>query len=553
MKNIYKYISVLMVLLLAGCSLTELDELDNPNGVAPENADNRFVFYAVQLDFRDFYNTVTWNTARPVRMLAMSGGQLYNNAFSATTFNFAWNKAYADLLPDMDAVIANTQEEFPALAGATKVMKAYTLMTLVDLFGDIPYSQAGQGVVEKSPAADDQRSVYDAALVLLDDAIKDLGTSGPGIDSGDDLFYGGDAAKWIALANTMKLKWYITTRLVTNPTSEINALIPNVITTADGDFQFNYGTNRNVDPADGIPDSRHPWYNNHYEVDGGTYLANYFMWSLKSEKGVEDPRLRYYFYRQDANPQDADAFTLDCVTTPRPIHYTGPYPFCVEFNGGYWGRDHGDAAGIPPDGDRKTAFGLYPAGGKFDGDQGISEIAAVKNSGADGGRGQGINPIMLSSFTHFMLAEAALTLGTDGDPRMLLEDGVRQSIEKVTGFESLDGEAVDSLFATDEQIEDYVAEVMAMYDAAGSDMDRLDVVLKEYHIALWGNGIEAYNFYRRTGLPSGFQPAREPSPGDFPRLMFYPADYVNLNATADQRVITEKVWWDTNADGIYDF
>ena len=557
MKNILKYLSIIVLLAVSGCELTNLDHLDDPNGVSPENAENRFVFYAVQLDFAAFFNTVTFYTTRPVRQLAMSGGNIYNNAFAATDFNIAWNTAYSDLLPDMDALIAVTSaegSEFPALAGAAKVMKSYLLTSLVDLFGNVPYSEAGQGVIEKSPAADDQKSVYDAALLLLDDAIKDFGTPGPTIDPEDDLLYGGDVAKWTALAQTLKLRWHVNTRLSGGSASAINDLIGSVIQDSEGDFQAQYGTNRLE------PDARHPWYTDHYEVTGGEYISNYFMWSLKTEKGIEDPRLRYYFYRQDAYPELADAFTLDCITTPRPIHYTGPYPFCVEFNGGYWGRDHGDNAGIPPDGDRKTCFGLYPAGGKFDSNEGeeLDEdgnpvIAGVKNLGADGALGQGINPIMMSSFVKFMLAEASLMMGVTGDPRAYLEEGVRHSITKVMSFGSLDGGANSDLFPTEGEVDAYVSTVLGLYDAAANDDERLDVIMKEYHIAAWGNGIEPYNFYRRTGKPSGMQPSREPNPGDFPRLMFYPADYVNLNGTADQRVITEQVFWDTNLPGIYDF
>ncbi|HHM21046.1 MAG TPA: SusD/RagB family nutrient-binding outer membrane lipoprotein, partial [Bacteroidetes bacterium] len=491
MKNILKYLSIVAMLAVSSCALTELDYLDNPNGVSPENAESRFVFYAIQLDLENFYSSVNWSASRPVRMLPMTGGNIYNNAFSALTFNGAWNLAYSNLFPDMDALIAVTEtegSEFPALAGATKVMKAYVMMTLVDLFGDVPYSEAGQGVVNKSPKADPQQSVYDAALALLDEAVKDLGTPGPEIDSGDDLFYGGDVDKWLALANTMKLKWYITTRLVASPTAEINALVDHVIQDADGDFQFNFGTNRLN------PDARHPFYINHYEAGSGVYLSNYYMWSLKSEKGdVEDPRLRYYFYRQDAHPELADAFTLGCLTNPRPLHYTGPYPFCVELNGGYWGRDHGDNSGIPPDGDRRTVFGLYPGGGKFDNGEGEAEIAAVKNQGADGAKGQGIAPIMLSSFVKFMLAEASLTLGTTGDAKTYLEQGIRESIAKVMSFGDLDPDVNPDLVPTQDDIDAYVAHVMDAYDNAGNDDEKLDIIMKEYHIALWGNGMEAYN------------------------------------------------------------
>ncbi len=548
MKHIFKYFAVAVLLVLSSCTLTDLDTLDNPNGVSPENAETSFIFNSIQLDFEDFFFNASFNTMRPVRMLAMTGGNTYNNAYAPTTFNFLWNKAYSDLLPDLDALIAIAESEgneVPTYAGAAKVMKAYVLMTLVDLFGDVPYSEAGQGVTNPSPAADPQQDVYNAALALLDAAIKDFGTEGPdpSVTGAVDIFYGFDNGKWLALANTMKLKWYMTTRLVTNPTSEINALIGNVIADGTGDFEFQYGNNRV------LPDSRSPFYANFYEVDDNEYLSNYFMWSLNDEKGIQDPRLRFYFYRQDlTHPSEIDAFTLDCWTIPRPTHYTGPYPWCLASEDGLWGRDHGNNDGIPPDGDRRTAYGLYPAGGKYDAGEGTD----IKNSGTDGAGGQGIAPIMLSSFVDFMLAEAALTLGTNGDARDYLRSGIEKSMAKVYSFASLQSTAPSQADAQAD-IDAYIDLVLDMYDAAGSTDDKLNVVLKEYHIALWGNGVEAYNFYRRTGKPADMQPTRDPIAGDFPRLMFYPADYVNLNAKATQRAITEQVFWDTNPPGIYDF
>jgi len=255
---------------------------------------------------------------------------------------------------------------------------------------------------------------------------------------------------------------------------------------------------------------------------------------------MEDPRLPYYFYRQDLSAiADIDAFTLDCGGTNAPLHYGVNQPYC-HVGDGYWGRDHGNNDGIPPDTDRRSVAGVYPAGGLFDSGQG----APSTNSGADGAQGAGIAPIMLASFTHFMLAEAALTRGTGGDARALLEDGVRISIAKVM---SVGSSQAGANAPSDSTINAYVDEVLARYDGAA---DKLDVVMKEYHIALWGNGLEAYNGYRRTTFPSNLQPTLEAASGDFPRLMYYPADYLNLNENiSNQRELTEQVFWDTNPAG----
>lgn len=533
MKILNKILLVGLVFAIGSCGLTDLDELDNPNAVTAESAELSLYFNAIQLAFVDFFMDSN-DLANPVvRATAMTGGNTYDNQYGATAFNFIWNRAYADLLPDMQELITAAEAEgITTYSGAGKFMKAYTLMTLVDFFGNVPYSQAGQGVSVPSPTADDQLSIYNEALSLIDGAIADFSTVGPDIGS-VDLFYGGNAESWLKAANTLKLKWAMTTRLVNGNTVDAS----NIIDEPSEDFVFNFFANRLE------PDARHWWYANHYEVDGNDYLSNYYMWSLTEEKGMEDPRTKYYFYRQDLTPkEDIDAFALDCVTLTRPLHYTGPYPFCVADNG-YWGRDHGNNDGIPPDNNRRACYGVYPAGGKFDNGVGGS----VKNNGVDGGLGAGIAPILMSSFSHFWLAENAVV--TNGDGAGFLETGVRQSIEKVMGFGSVDPTADATLFPTSDDVDAYVATVMDAYNAANND-GKLDIIMKEYHIAAWGNGIEMYNNYRRTGYPSNMQPTLESISGDFPRLFIYPADYINLNANiSNQRDQTDQSFWDTNPAG----
>jgi Susd and RagB outer membrane lipoprotein len=79
----------------------------------------------------------------------------------------------------------------------------------------------------------------------------------------------------------------------------------------------------------------------------------------------------------------------------------------------------------------------------------------------------------------------------------------------------------------------------------------MNFIAREYWIAAFGNGVEAYNMYRRTGLPSGMQPTLDPNPGDFPRSWWYPQTYVTLNSNAEQKAdLTTKVFWDKNASDL---
>ncbi len=51
--------------------------------------------------------------------------------------------------------------------GIAQILKAYTAMTLVDNFGDIPFSEANLGNENLSPKADNGSDVYKAALVMF--------------------------------------------------------------------------------------------------------------------------------------------------------------------------------------------------------------------------------------------------------------------------------------------------------------------------------------------------------------------------------------------------
>ena len=102
-------------------------------------------------------------------------------------------------------------------------------------------------------------------------------------------------------------------------------------------------------------------------------------------------------------------------------------PYCTLADG-YWGRDHLDDDGIPPDTRARTFWGVYPGGGEFDADQGLPASAV------SGLQGAGAEMIMLDSYVKFMLAESALTLGTTGDAKQLLLDAVASSIAHVMAF-----------------------------------------------------------------------------------------------------------------------
>jgi len=569
MKFINKIFVVALVFFISSCDMTELDLLQDPNSVAPENASVDDLYNSIQLDFGTHIQTMWFNTAGMSRMISHTGAYDYTSATTPTGFNFLWINAYSNVLPDIAALeLLASERGLDYHSGTAKIMKAYILTSLVDLFGDVPNSQSGGGTDVIAPVKDPGADVYAAADALLVEAIAQLtGTTAP--TPANDLAYDGDAGKWVKLAKSLQLRNAVTTRLVnSNAQATINALVAegDIITSSNDDFVVQYGNTRQN------PASRHPFYYNWYETADGNYMSNYYMYLLNGEKAdedgnvVKDPRIRYYFYRQvpDAVGLNENVYSCHFSDAPdqpgRPTYYPEGIPYCIVADG-YFGRDHLNAEGIPPDGPVRTAYGIYPGGGQYDDDS----FESVQQEGTTGALGEGIEPLMLASFVDFLRAEAALTIGTTDDPRALLESGVRKSIAKVMSFSGqfinpnqvistdLDGNDIllEVLLPTEESIDEYVNLVLDRYDAADAD-GKLDVVMKEYYIALWGNGLESYNMYRRTGKPDNMAPALESNPGTFIRSFFLPAEHVNFNAAASQKTLTAPVFWDSNPEGFVD-
>jgi hypothetical protein len=542
MKKIKILCMALAMVVITSC---ELDLLDNPNAVTPASADNNFIANRLQIDFAGFFHTASGFGQQMTRMINV-GGNTYETAYTAVTFNGIWNNAYANILVDADALIERAEAVgLTTHAGIAHVFKAYVLMTLVDYFGDVPYSDA-LNPNEFNPSRDGGATIYAAALSSLDAAIANFETAP--LSNPNDLYYGASRANWRKLAKSLKLKYHLNQKLLnqSGATTAINALIAedDFISASAENFRFRYSR----EPAN--PDSRHPWFVNNYIGGANQYQSNYYMWHLTEAKGFDDPRARYYFYRQvGVNPTDINQ--LRCINEFAPNHYIDAgVTFCLPGDRGYWGRDHLDNQGIPPDGFSRTAPGVYPAGGRFD-----DNSFAPTNSPNLGNQGAGIQPIMMRASVQFMLAEAAVTLGTTGDAATYLEEGIRASLADVrayalTGLQASTITAFTTNAAYNTLTNTYVNYVMDEYAAAGSNTDRMRIIAREYWLSLYGNGVEAYNLYRRTGQPDGMQPGLNPIFGDFPRSFLYPADHVNRNRNAEQKPsIRQRVFWDTNPEG----
>ena len=556
MKNLNK-ISVLLILLLGltftSCETTDLDLINDPNQITVENGDLERYMVSIQVDFARFAEAMGNNGARLVRIEQM-GATNYVNAFEPVFTNYEWGLAYVNMFSDMNnaIILAEDKGERGNHIAVMNILKAYTLITLVDYFGDIPLTEANNLAEFPQPSVDSGSSVYAAAILLLNGSIEQLGLLG-NFDIENDFYYNNNFDQWVKLANTLKMQAYVNT----NNVSEFNTLKNegNFISDTSDDFVWNY----NVLINDQI-DARSPGYQSDYTAGGVTrYRSDYLMDKMLKDN---DPRRRYYFFRQNdctpgalkdingdpsdpANQCAVDPERLFCSTQPRPALYPGAslMVFCSVDNG-YWGRDHGFGGGIPPDTFKRTAGGVYPIAGNFD-DNRFSSVGI-----GQGGGGAGITPIYLASWSHLMLAEMALSGG--GDATSHLRNAMGISIAKVMSFGSKDGDADLSTtddggyVPTDFTVDQWINLKTEQFFLGNND-DKMNILGEQHLIAHYGNGSNSYNFYRRTGYPHTLQWTVEPAPGGFVRSLFYPADEANTNPNIAQKPdVSVKVFWDNN-------
>jgi hypothetical protein len=104
---------------------------------------------------------------------------------------------------DLNQILTQSQGE-PNIIGPALVMRAYMVETMTDLWGDIPFTEAGRGSDDLTPAYDTQQTVYDSLFASLDAAAAMMNgdIDKPGYGDADPI-YGGDFEAWIKLANSL--------------------------------------------------------------------------------------------------------------------------------------------------------------------------------------------------------------------------------------------------------------------------------------------------------------------------------------------------------------
>ncbi|GAB3340385.1 SusD/RagB family nutrient-binding outer membrane lipoprotein [Marivirga atlantica] len=475
MKNINIYIIRLFVLLLFSATLsaclediTEINE--NPNN--PEAVPSNFLLPSAQVQ-GTYYLGGELNRAASfwVQHWATTGGQYQRiDRYDVTdaTFNNAWAQIYAGALNDLQIII-DQSEELPNYRAQARIMKAYYFQMMADLFGDIPYTEALNGVAGNiTPAYDEQRDVYSDIIAELDLAIDEVDEESAVIAT-EDLIAGGDMALWIKFANSIKLVAYM--RL-----SEVDE-------------------NAARDGVSAILNSGAPI------LESGDDVELIFGSRLETNA---NPLFQQEFNRAtDYGASDTFVAILEDLNDPR----VGTL-LRRDVNGDYSGVPNGNPTNLPQDGSGNTI---------------VSRIGTVFV--------QETSPVPLLTYydVKFVEAEAAIRGWVNGaNAQQLYEEAVTAAFDYY-------GVAVGNYLDSGQP---------AAYDANNA----YDQLMTQRYISLFARGVEAYNEWRRSGIPA-LTPAQNNISGGIIPLR-YP--YVNAELTNNPgnppavNIFNDPVEWDVN-------
>ena len=199
--------------LVPGCEdfLTGENLDSNPNKVDDvDQVSVEALFVGSQVTL---YGVMEGYLSRLVTMFMQQlGGQLYSHAddYRCAPLDWRLDDRWSDLygtggLVDLRAIQekSETQEKY-ILKGVSQMWEALVFSTAADLWGDLPYSQAVNSLYNE-PVFDSQRSIHDAAITLIDQAIDNI-EKGQDFSSLNDFTFNGNQEKWISCARTLQAR-----------------------------------------------------------------------------------------------------------------------------------------------------------------------------------------------------------------------------------------------------------------------------------------------------------------------------------------------------------
>lgn len=203
---------------------------------------------------------------------------------------------YGAIMTNANALIkVATDSKQGHYAAVGKIMMVVNLGLTTDLWGDVPYTEAFQGIANLQPRYDTQANIYANIDRLLNEAITSLATAdGSAFQPGsEDILFKGDLAKWTRFAHSLKAKFYL--HLAKQDKSNYAKAL------AEIPLGFAAGENAVVPFSGASVTSESPWYQFNDQRPGDIAFRGTIYDRLAA---ANDPRLTAY---QTIDPDDGSA------------------------------------------------------------------------------------------------------------------------------------------------------------------------------------------------------------------------------------------------------
>ena len=277
-----KIIILSSLVVLFGCKKGFLDINQNPNNAT--SATPELILP----------NALNQAAARTVNSYAFISGWMgqwaVSGSYAPSSSDFATYKQTTDFGQGLWSSIYNNLEDLnfieqsalvqfkPFYSATAKIMKAFEFHQLVDMFNDIPYSEALQGIGNLTPKYDDAQSVYeslianiDSAVLLLQDPQASVDATNVGI-GGYDIMFKGNIPKWTQFANTLKLRLLMRQSQMPGQASYIQQEIAKIVDNGAGFLTDDASVNPGYLNSTG---KTNPFWGLNYNVVG-TYINDYW-------------------------------------------------------------------------------------------------------------------------------------------------------------------------------------------------------------------------------------------------------------------------------------
>jgi hypothetical protein len=215
--NIKLYVLVTLILISSSCTKDFQDINTDPVSVNQEQYNPNYLLSTAQLTYTgstDFaYETWRGNLIYASTMMqglssviGYWAGDKYmlNEGYTAAY----WEKAYPDQVKYAADLVESTRgkAQYNNVHQMGRIWKALIFERLTDLYGDVPYFDAGKGYYTSVlyPKYDSQQAIYADLLKEVDEAGNALSASGDAVSG--DVIYGGDVTKWKRFASSLMLR-----------------------------------------------------------------------------------------------------------------------------------------------------------------------------------------------------------------------------------------------------------------------------------------------------------------------------------------------------------